>query len=393
MIVAGVEPRAIIEPQGVAELAAGVAALYANDTPFAFAGGGTELELGNVPRSIDTLVKTTACNAVIEYAPQDQTITVEAGMTLAAVGAVLAHERQFLAIDAPEPERTTIGGAIATNLYGGRRLRYGSIKDTIVGVEIVRPDGTRARGGGKVVKNVAGFDMPKLMVGSLGTLGAIAGATFRVHPLPERCAALIYADLSIEQLMRVANELIGAALVPSAVTAFGAQDGSGYVCRVSFEGFARGVEQQVEAAHAIASSLSLRARTDENEDAPGTPFYDCERAVRRAAPWRLTLSTRPTALARFLSAAPFPAGARHVVYPLLGTAFIAADTLDAATVARWRAQLDGGSLIVNALPQRARATVDVWGEPAPGALTIMRRLKNNFDPKGLCNAGRFVGGL
>ena len=189
MIVAGVEPRAVVEPHGVAELAACVAALYASDSSFAFAGGGTELELGNAPHSIDTQVKVTGCDAVIEYAPQDQTITVEAGLTLAAVNAVLANEGQFLAIDAAEPERTTIGGAIATNLYGGRRLRYGSVKDTIVGIEIVRPDGTRARGGGKVVKNVAGFDMPKLMVGSLGTLGAIAAATFRVHPVAERRAA------------------------------------------------------------------------------------------------------------------------------------------------------------------------------------------------------------
>src|ERR1035438_4566819 len=107
MIVAGVEPRAIVEPRGIAELADCVGALYASDTPFAFAGGGTELELGNAPRSIDTQVQVTGCKAVIEYAPQDQTITVEAGMTLAAVNAVLANERQFLAIDAAEPERTT----------------------------------------------------------------------------------------------------------------------------------------------------------------------------------------------------------------------------------------------------------------------------------------------
>jgi glycolate oxidase FAD binding subunit len=391
MIVAGLTPRAVVEPKGVGELAACVAELYAHDTSFAFAGGGTELELGNAPRSIDTLVKTTGCDAVVDYAPQDQTITVEGGMTLAAVGAVLARERQFLAIDAPEPERTTIGGAIATNLYGGRRWRYGSIKDTIVGIEIVRPDGVRARGGGKVVKNVAGFDMPKLMVGSLGTLGAIAGATFRVHPLPEQQAALVYADLSVEQLMQVGNELVGAALVASAVTAFAAEDDVRYACRVSFEGFARGVEQQLEMARAIAARLGVAAHAD--EAGTGMPFEERERAVRCAAAWRLTVSARPTALARFLSAAPFPAGSRHVVYPLLGTAFVGADALDAATVARWRTQLDGGSVIVNALPQGARGTLDVWGDAPPKALEIMRRLKHNFDPKDLCNAGRFVGGL
>jgi glycolate oxidase FAD binding subunit len=390
MIVAGVTPRAVVEPGSVGELAACVAQLYANDTPFAFAGGGTELELGNAPRSIDTLVKTTACAAVADYAPQDQTITVEAGMTLAVVGAVLARERQFLAIDAPEPERTTIGGAIATNLYGGRRLRYGGIKDMIVGIEIVRPDGTRARGGGKVVKNVAGFDMPKLMVGSLGTLGAIAGATFRVHPLPEAHAALLYADLTVDQMMQVGNELVREALVPTSVVAFHSVSGR-YECRAVFEGFARGVDQQIEIARAIASRLGVDAHAVSAE--PGAPLDERERAVRRAAPWRLTLSARPTALARFLDRALFPDGAQHIVYPLLGAAFVGADTLDAATVTHWRTQLDGGSVTINALPQHAREGVDAWGEPLPGTLALMRRLKTNFDPKGLCNAGRFVGGL
>jgi glycolate oxidase FAD binding subunit len=390
MIVAGVSPRAVVEPGSVGELAACVEQLYADDAPFAFAGGGTELGLGNAPRAIDTLVKTTACNAVIDYAPQDQTITVEAGMTIAAVGAVLARERQFLAIDAPEPLRTTIGGAIATNLYGGRRLRYGSIKDTIVGIEIVRPDGTRARGGGKVVKNVAGFDMPKLMVGSLGTLGAIAGATFRVHPLPEAGAALIYADVSVAQMMELGNELVREALVPTSVVAFAGASGR-YECRVVFEGFALGVEQQMDVAQAIARRFNLDAYADAVDT--GSVFDERERAVRCATPWRLTVSARPTALARFLAAAPFEEKVRHVVYPLLGSAFVGAETLDAATILRWRAQLDGGSVTVNALPQHARETLETWGDPPPGALTIMRRLKAGFDPKGLCNAGRFVGGL
>jgi glycolate oxidase FAD binding subunit len=391
MIVAGVEPGAVVEPHGVAELAACVAALYASDTSFAFAGGGTELEFGNAPRSIDTQVKVTGCDAVIEYAPQDQTITVEAGMTLAAVNAVLVNERQFLAIDAAEPERTTIGGAIATNLYGGRRLRYGSVKDTIVGIEIVRPDGTRARGGGKVVKNVAGFDMPKLMVGSLGTLGAIAAATFRVHPVAERHTALEYADVTVEQMMHVGEELIREALVPTAVIGFSAGESGRYDCRVTFEGFGRGVEQQMEIANGIASRLSLAASAHESK--PGASMDERERAVRCTAAWRLTLSARPSVLARFLQAAPFPNGTRHVVYPLLGAAFVGADALAAEDVARWRGQLEGGSIVVRALPQNARAALDVWGEPPPGALTIMRRLKQNFDPKGLCNAGRFVGGL
>jgi glycolate oxidase FAD binding subunit len=391
--VGGREPRTVLAPHSVDELAACVADLYENDRSFAFAGGGTELELGNSPRALDTLVITTACANVIDYAPQDQTITLEAGMTFAVAGAVLARERQFLAVDVLQPEQTTIGGAIATNVYGKRRLRYGSIKDTIVGVEIVRPDGTRARGGGKVVKNVAGFDMPKLMVGSLGTLGAIVNATFRVYPIAEAQAEVVFRGASGDTVMRIGHELVGDALVPASFVAFAS--GDRYDCSVTFEGFARGVAQQVAEAQAIAARLGVAAETAAAVDDATctTTAPDArERAARLGSPWHLTVRAQPTSLARFLATRPFGA-AYHVVYPLLGTAFVAADALDAATIDDWRVRIGSGSVVVNVMPPAARGTVDAWGTPPGSSLAIMRRLKANFDPKGLCNAGRFVGGL
>jgi glycolate oxidase FAD binding subunit len=395
MTVAGLEPAAVVAPVGVDEFAACVAELYARDRPFAFAGGGTELELGNAPRALDTLVQTTACANVIDYAPQDQTITLEAGMTLAAAGSVLARERQFLAIDAPDPGRMTIGGAIATNVYGGRRLRYGSIKDSIVGVEIVRPDGTRARGGGRVVKNVAGFDMPKLMVGSLGTLGAIVNATFRVYPIAEAQAAVVFHGVSSDAVMRIGQELISAALVPAAVVAYGLASGDGYDCRVSFEGFARGVNEQVAEALQIAGGLGVDADVAapvEDWTRAGAVLDERERTARCGSAWHFTVRAQPTALARFVAQQPF-AGLQHIFYPLLGTAFVGADTFDAVTLAGWRSRIGAGSIIVNVMPAAARTSVETWGPPPAASLAIMRRLKANFDPKGLCNAGRFVGGL
>lgn len=390
MTVAGIEPRAVVEPPTRAALAACVAELYAQNTPFAFLGGGTEIELGNAPRALDTIVKTTACNRVLDYSPQDQTITVEAGMTIGDIGDVLAKQGQFLALDAPDPERTTIGGAIATNVYGRRRLRYGSIKDTIVGVEIVRADGTRARGGGKVVKNVAGFDIPKLMVGSLGTLGAIVSATFRVYPIEEQSAAVAYRSVDVAQLRQICSDIVREALVPASVIAHESRYGERYDCIVSFEGFSRGVEQQIKAATSIAFRLGLSAGAFA---APLTaPLHEREVAVRREPPWRLTLAASPVALAAFLATDEL-AGLQRLVYPLLGVAFVGADTLDPGTIARWRGALCDGSVVVNAMPPRARSHVETWGTPRSGAFTIMRRLKEKFDPKGLCNAGRFVGGL
>lgn len=390
MTIAGVIPRSVVEPPTRDALAQCVADLYARDKSFAFAGGGTELELGNPPRALDTLVRTTACNRVIDYAPQDQTITVEAGMTIGDIGDVLAKEGQFLALDVPDPERTTIGGAIATNLYGRRRLRYGSIKDTIVGVEIVRPDGTRARGGGKVVKNVAGFDIPKLMVGSLGTLGAIISATFRVYPIEQQTAALVYKALDIAQLGLVCNELVAEQLVPASVVAHASAGGERYDCVVSFEGFARGVEQQMKTATSIAFRLRLSAGAFAGSLAGS--FDDREAAVRRGSAWRVTLSAAPVALAQFLGGMRLD-GLRRLVYPLVGVAFIAADDLDATTIASWRAALPDGSVVVNTMPAAARGSVETWGVPRSAAFAVMRRLKTQFDPKNLCNVGRFVGGI
>ncbi|MEA2688067.1 MAG: glycolate oxidase binding subunit, partial [Candidatus Eremiobacteraeota bacterium] len=169
--IAGVTPRDVVTPRNIPELAEMVRELHGERKPFAFVGGGTQLELGNAPRALDTVIRTTVLDEVVDYTPEDQTITVQAGITLAELDGVLEPHGQMLPLDAADRERATVGGVVATNAYGRRRQRYGTAKDLIIGVGIVRPDGVRARGGGKVIKNVAGFDLPKLMVGSLGTLG------------------------------------------------------------------------------------------------------------------------------------------------------------------------------------------------------------------------------
>jgi glycolate oxidase FAD binding subunit len=193
-------------------------------------------------------------------------------------------------------------------------------------------------------------------------------------------------------MMQLGAEIVREALVPAAVVALDGAAGERYTCSVLFEGFARGVEQQMAAAAAIAARLGLRA-TPSPAEPPAQSFEDRERAVRRGASWRVRVSARPTELARFLAATVFPPATRRAIYPLLGAAFIAADSLDAATIAAWRASLDGGSVVVAAMPETAREAVDTWGAVPAAAHAIMRRLKAHFDPKGLCNAGRFVGGL
>src|SRR5438552_12857170 len=139
---------------------------------------------------VETEISTARLNRVVEYAPADQVVTVECGVTLAQLQGELAKNGQRLALDPARPEKATLGGIIAANSFGPLRTRYGSVRDLIIGVSVVRADGTRAKGGGKVVKTVAGFDLPKLMCGSYGTLAFIATATFRVHPVPESTVTL-----------------------------------------------------------------------------------------------------------------------------------------------------------------------------------------------------------
>ena len=154
-------------------------------------GGGTDLGVGAPPAGVDMVLRTGRLDRVVEHSPSDQ-IVVEPrpGCPWRRCNAPSPAHRQRLAIDPPFAEQATVGGVVAANAFGPRRSRYGTARDLIIGISIVRADGVAARGGGKVVKNVAGFDLPRLLVGSLGTLGLITTVTFRLHPLPEASATV-----------------------------------------------------------------------------------------------------------------------------------------------------------------------------------------------------------
>ena len=244
----------VVTPADLRETVAILRAGAARKTAFAFVGGGTELGFGNPPARVDTLVRTERLKRVVEYAPSDMVVTVEAGLTLAALQRALLPQRQRLALDAPLPERATIGGLLATGSFGPRRARYGRLRDLIVGISIVRADGEQVRGGGKVVKNVAGFDLPKLMVGSFGTLGMIVTATFRLHPLPESARWIRAGPLDAAQLRDIVVAVGARQLEPAAYLAE-RTDGR-YVLYALFEGFPSGVDEQVSA---LTELLAKRA--------------------------------------------------------------------------------------------------------------------------------------
>lgn len=402
--IAGVAPRDVVTPRSVDELAEVVRGLHGARKPFAFVGGGTHLALGNAPRALDTVIRMTALDAVVDYAPEDQTITVEAGMALAELDHVLAQHGQMLPLDVADRARSTVGGVVATNAYGRRRQRYGTAKDLIVGVGIVRPDGVRARGGGKVVKNVAGFDLPKLMVGSLGTLGAIATVTFRLYPIAHmtRAAALTFEHA--DDISAATRALLDRRLEPESVALYNYD-----TLVVSIAGTQRGVDAQMAMLLGeIAPATSARAR--ELSQLEGESYEQRERAVRRDGAWRLRITAPPsTGVATLGAFVETPPLAVPVAYPLLGVALHAyADATVSSVTAgtarddewpvpgvrdRVTAETRGtGNVVVTAMPDAARGAVDAWGPPPP-SFGLMRALKQNFDPHGLCNPGRFLGGL
>jgi glycolate oxidase FAD binding subunit len=399
--IAGVTPRDVVMPRSIEELGQTVRELYGARKPFAFVGGGTHLELGNAPRALDTVVRTSALDDVVDYTPEDQTITVEAGITLAELDRVLGEHGQMLPLDVADRARATAGGTVATNAYGRRRHRYGTAKDLIVGVGIVRPDGVHARGGGKVVKNVAGFDLPKLMVGSLGTLAAIASVTFRVYPVPESARAAVLrfdreADVDV-----VLRELIDDRLEPESVALYGYR-----ALVVTFVGTEAGVESQMRA---LIDGIAHRRKVDAAElsDLEREGYEQRERAVRRDGPWRLHVVGPPSEhVATLASIVPASSLAVPVAYPLTGVAFHALSEATFAggpdASADWHvhdlrdvvATATGGRghVVFDAIPDAARTLVDAWGPPPP-SLPLMQALKANFDPHNLCNPGRFIGGM
>src|SRR6516165_3879624 len=217
--VSGVEPKFVAEPASEQELAALLSS--ANEAQIAVIprGGGTKLAWGNPPKRADLVLSTARLNRVLEHAWADLTVSVEAGCTLLTLEEKLAQHGQRLALDGLQPESATIGGILSTNDSGVLRLRFGALRDLVIGVTLALPDGTLASSGGKVVKNVAGYDLPKLTTGALGTLGVITRAVFRLHPLPRNTRSFTFAERDRDDTNRLILGILDSQLTPTGLQA------------------------------------------------------------------------------------------------------------------------------------------------------------------------------
>ncbi len=399
--IAGVRCGAVYEPGNVEGCAELMARAARERKRLAFVGGGTSLELGNAPAGIDAAILTRRLNRVVEYAPEDQVIVVEAGVLLSDLQALAARNNQWLGVDAPHAVRATLGGLVAVGAFGPRRARYGGIKDLLLGVTLVRADGGVSKSGSKVVKNVAGFDLPKLLCGSLGTLGLIARVTLRLHPLPEASQTLVLGAVSARRVVETVRALRSAQLEPSSVVAL-RRAHDRYDLGVRFEGFARGVERDVVRFMELGRGGDEAPTSERLSMVDASVFWQRHEALRSEGELRFRLQLLPTQLPeaeRLL--APLLSGldaAQGAWYATLGIGFYSAAVVDAEasvtalSAARSAATALGGALVVDAAPAAIRAKLDAWGPP-PNAFELMLELKKRFDPERRLNPGRFVGGI
>ena len=392
--IAGVQPQMVVEPGSEMELAAALRCGDAARLGVLPRGGGTKLEWGNPPARADLVLSTARLDRVIEHSWADLTVSVEAGCTIQKLQNALAEHGQRIAVDPLWPERATIGGILSTNDTGTLRVRYGALRDLIIGATIALPDGTLASSGGKVVKNVAGYDLPKLATGALGTLGIITRAVFRLHPLPSNVRSFTFAARDAHDANRIVLAVEDSRLAHTGLQMrFTA--GAAPEVDVRFEGTGPGIMAQAVMLRKLAAS--------------GTETGSSE-AVWQARQ-ELCSQVGPAAIAKF---SVLPASIAETCRRIerladslsirwsavvqgtgLGWLRLAASSVPAIhqVLHNLRPELEraAGSLVLLHRPAEMSA-IDAWGSSGD-AFPVMLSVKQQFDPQNTLNPGRFIGGI
>ena len=372
----GMQPRVVVEPHSRETLVRLIQWAYNENVACIPWGAGTAMSTGNTPHKYEVAILLRGLNRLVEYTPEDMTVTVEAGMTLGELQRVLAEHRQFLPIEAPR--HATIGGILASNRYGPSRLAWGMARDWLIGVRFVRGDGKLVHGGGKVVKNVAGYDLCKLLVGSYGTLGVIVEATFKVAPLPEAgyvCIsslphlALINASPVRPQFV----ELLNAAACREA----GVEPLHNDNLLIGISGTREEVDWQagqlatkrVEFSPEVVIEVGAKEEVLLRVIGPVSEFHRLHKELSDDLGARLQLAAHAN-LGVFRCALPMS--------PMLEI-----------IIQRLRQEFQ---VVIERAPAKLKASLDAWGDPGP-SLALMKKVKQELDPHAILNPGRFVGGI
>jgi len=420
----GVVPGVVVRP-GTQDEAAKVLAACADANAAVIPwGGGTAMGLGNPPRRADVAMPLDRLDRIVEFDAANLCATVEAGVTLAALQTALAQKREMLPLDPPAENKVTVGGLVAANLSGPSRLLYGTARDWVLGMRVALPGGERIHCGGKVIKNVSGYDMSKLFIGSLGTLGIITEVTFKLLPLPATQAAVVGLFPDLARATDVVRRTLESVLLPEALDCLDADATALVAPRLGLEapagacglavavaGSRETVERQVRDFSALFRDAGGRAmplpdgRSVLAWDAirnifgllpvPPAGRVLCKIAVPIGRTGDLFASAGALARRHELPVTVTAHAGSGVVWAcyLLGPKAPPDEALaDALEGLRREAEEAEGSLVLHDAPAPLKARVDAWGKPHDG-FGVMKRLKAEFDPRGLCNPGRFLGGL
>lgn len=387
-------PNCIVYPRTQEQLAKVIAEAHRQNWRVLPCGSGSKLSWGGLAAGVDVVVSTEHINQLIEHAVGDLTVTVEAGMKFSHLLGILGKSRQFLALDPTAPDLATIGGIVATSDTGSLRQRYGGVRDQLLGITFVRADGQIAKAGGRVVKNVAGYDLMKLFTGSYGTLGIISQVTFRVYPLQEASATVVLTGAAAA-VSQAAATLRGSALTPTQadllstklVSGLALGTGLGLIAR--FQSISESVKEQSHQLLQVGQQLGLKGSIYADGD---------EGSLWQRLPKQIHLDAKESAITCKIGILPSAAVQvlNQVEIALIhigsGLGWLQLDSQNQVLQLRDICENNGGFLSILAAPVAAKQKFDVWGYRG-NALQVMRLVKQQFDGKNILSPGRFVGGI
>ncbi len=384
--VGGVVPREVVRPTSVEEVAEVLRAAAADGRTVVPVGGRSKLSWAAPPASCDLLLDTTGLDRIVEHVAGDLVVIAEAGVRLADLQSALAEHGQLLGLDPPE-QGATLGGVVSANASGPRRLAYGTVRDLLIGTTVVLADGTVASAGGKVVKNVAGYDLAKLFTGSFGTLGLIVEVVMRLHPRPPETVTAVGVSDDPDALGDAASAVAHSPFGPECLdVSWGGGHG---------EVMARFVGAAPEAGAREVVKLMERAGLEARLAADDDDRWDRQRERQRSADGAVVrVSGLASELPRVLRSAR-EVGASLVGRAGMGLSWMTLGQAEASeldsSIEEVRRRLHPFPCVVLDAPAEVREKVEVWGDD--GAVPLMRRVKARFDGPGVCNPGIFVGGI
>ncbi len=397
-VVDGIAPSVVVAVASLEELQAVLREAHGEGLAVVPAGGRQHLGAGNVPSAYDVALRLAGLDAMVAHEPADMTVTVQAGMRLAALNEHLARHGQTLPLDPPCGPEATVGGVLAANAYGPLRHAFGTARDWLIGTQVVHADGGTSRSGGRVVKNVTGYDTHKLYVGSLGTLAVIAEATFKLAPLPkvDRTLTLSFdsarAACGAVLAARDAGLAVHAAEVLSPAAASAVCGESRWVLLLRVAGGPAAVERSLRDLPSLTRGSTISQRNDSALWDAWAHEFNPRGLAARAAVLPSSVAPAIEALDRALAgsaqrlSATVAAGLIRIVLDAAGD--------EAAVVDRAKdiVSMHNGTVVVDAASPALKARIDVFGA-SRSDLAIMRRLKEQFDPQRILAPGRFAGRL